>query len=113
MNLLKTFQEKYTKKSLPELKSGDVVRVHEKIREGKKERIQIFEGIIIAIHDGKSLDASFTARKISFGVGVEKIFPLHLPTIIKIESGAIQSPTVETAQKIARALGVGIDNLMK
>jgi len=85
MNLLKTFQEKYTKKSLPELKSGDVVRVHEKIREGKKERIQIFEGIIIAIHDGKSLDASFTARKISFGVGVEKIFPLHLPTIIKIE----------------------------
>lgn len=86
MNLLQTFQKRHIKKRIPDIKVGNIVRVHEKIREGKKERIQIFEGIIIAIHAGKSLDATFTVRKSSFGVGVEKIFPLHLPSITKIET---------------------------
>lgn len=86
MNLLQTFQKRHVKKKIPPIHVGDVVRVHEKIREGKKERIQVFEGIIIAIHAGKSLNATFTVRKTSFGIGVEKVFPLHLPAITKIET---------------------------
>ena len=68
----------------PDMKSGDTVRVHVKVREGDKERIQIFEGIIIGLHRG-GVRASFTVRKVSFGQGVERIFPLHSPIIDKIE----------------------------
>ena len=68
----------------PDMKSGDTVRVHVKVREGDKERIQIFEGIIIGLHRGGAR-ASFTVRKVSFGQGVERIFPLHSPTIAKVE----------------------------
>lgn len=85
MKLLDTFKSKYAKKQAPVLRSGDVVRIHEKIKEGKKERIQIFEGIVIANKNGKGLDGTFTVRKISLGIGVEKTFPLHSPKIIKIE----------------------------
>jgi len=66
------------------MRSGDTVRVHVKVREGDKERIQIFEGLVIALHRGGSR-ASFTVRKVSFGQGVERIFPLHSPTVDKIE----------------------------
>ena len=68
----------------PSMKSGDTVRVHVKVREGDKERIQIFEGIVIGQHRG-GVRASFTVRKVSFGQGVERIFPLHSPTIDKID----------------------------
>ena len=68
----------------PDMKSGDTVRVHVKVREGDKERIQIFEGIVIGLHRGGAR-ASFTVRKVSFGQGVERIFPLHSPTIDRIE----------------------------
>ena len=68
----------------PAMRSGDTVRVHVKVREGDKERIQIFEGIVIGLHRGGSR-ASFTVRKVSFGQGVERIFPLHSPTIQKVE----------------------------
>lgn len=68
----------------PALKSGDTVRVHVKVREGDKERIQVFEGIVIGMHRG-GLRASFTVRKVSFGQGVERIFPLHSPVIDKID----------------------------
>jgi large subunit ribosomal protein L19 len=68
----------------PDMKSGDTVRVHVKVREGEKERIQIFEGIVIGMHRGGSR-ASFTVRKVSFSQGVERIFPLHSPTIAKID----------------------------
>jgi len=68
----------------PDMKSGDTVRVHVKVREGDKERIQIFEGIVIGLHRG-GLRASFTVRKVSFGQGVERIFPLHSPTVDKID----------------------------
>jgi large subunit ribosomal protein L19 len=66
------------------MKAGDTVRVHVKVREGDKERIQMFEGIVIGMHRGGAR-ASFTVRKVSFGQGVERIFPLHSPVIQKVE----------------------------
>jgi len=71
-------------KDRPEMRSGDTVRVHVKVREGDKERIQVFEGMVIGMHRGGAR-ATFTVRKVSFGQGVERIFPLHSPTIEKIE----------------------------
>ena len=68
----------------PAMRSGDTVRVHVRVREGDKERIQIFEGVVIGQHRGGTR-ASFTVRKVSFGQGVERIFPLHSPTIQKVE----------------------------
>src|SRR6187401_561950 len=68
----------------PPMRSGDTVRVHVKVREGDKERIQIFKGLVIGLHRGGTR-ASFTVRKVSFGQGVERIFPLHSPTIQKVE----------------------------
>jgi large subunit ribosomal protein L19 len=68
----------------PELRSGDTVRVHVKVREGDKERIQVFEGMVIGMHRGGA-NATFTVRKISFGQGVERIFPLHSPAIDHID----------------------------
>ena len=68
----------------PELRSGDTVKVHVKVREGEKERIQVFEGMVIGMRRG-TVNATFTVRKVSFGQGVERIFPLHSPTIQKVE----------------------------
>lgn len=75
----------FERKSVPEIRTGDRVRVHQKVREGKKERVQVFEGIVIKTAGGKSINGSFTVRCIASGVGVEKSFPLHLPSIVKIE----------------------------
>lgn len=72
------------KNDVPEFRAGDTVRVHVRIKEGEKERIQIFEGLVIYRHGG-GISATFTVRKISSGVGVEKIFPVHSPMIAKIE----------------------------
>jgi large subunit ribosomal protein L19 len=71
-------------KTRPVMRSGDTVRVHVKVREGEKERIQVFEGLVIGMHRGGSR-ATFTVRKVSFGQGVERIFPLHSPTIDKVD----------------------------
>ena len=68
----------------PAIKPGDTVKVHVKVREGDKERIQVFEGMVIGMHRGGAR-ATFTVRKVSFGQGVERIFPLHSPTIQKVE----------------------------
>ncbi|MFN8059391.1 MAG: 50S ribosomal protein L19 [Vicinamibacterales bacterium] len=68
----------------PDIRTGHTVKVHVKVREGDKERIQVFEGIVIGMHRG-GLRSSFTVRKVSFGQGVERIFPLHSPSIDKIE----------------------------
>ena len=72
-------------KTVPELKAGQTVRVHQRIKEGDKTRIQPFEGLIIATKHGRGLDGTFTVRKIAEGVGVERTYPLHSPTIDKIE----------------------------
>lgn len=75
-----------TKKSkLPEIHPGDVIRVHQRITEGAKERIQVFEGIVIKTHGKVGPTATFTVRKISSGIGVERIYPLNSPNIVKIE----------------------------
>ncbi len=79
----------------PAMKSGDTVKVHVKVREGDKERIQIFEGIVIGMHRGGTR-ATFTVRKVSFGQGVERIFPLHSPTIAKID--VVRSAQVRRAK---------------
>ena len=79
----------------PAMKAGDTVRVHVKVREGDRERIQIFEGVVIGQHRGGAR-ASFTVRKVSFGQGVERIFPLHSPTIHKVE--VIRSAKVRRAK---------------
>ncbi len=80
----KEIESSYRRTDLPELRSGDSVRVHTLIKEGDKERVQIFEGVVIGQHRGGSR-ASFTVRKVSYGVGVERIFPLHTSRIEKIE----------------------------
>jgi large subunit ribosomal protein L19 len=77
-------EAKYLRKDLPDFRAGDTVRVHTKIKEGDKERIQLYEGIVIA-SSGGSARAMFTVRKVSYGVGVERIFPLHSPRIDKVE----------------------------
>jgi large subunit ribosomal protein L19 len=77
-------QKKHMKSDVPELRAGDSVRVHTKIKEGDKERIQIFEGTVIAFRKNGT-GSMFTVRKVSYGVGVERIFPLHSPRIDKIE----------------------------
>ena len=78
-------QAKYARKDIPEMRAGDTVRVHTKIKEGDKERVQIFEGVVIAYRKGQPGSSMFTVRKMSYGVGVERMFPVHSPRIDKIE----------------------------
>ena len=84
MDLVKVLAEQQIKSDLPELKVGDTVKVHQKIKEGNRERIQVFEGTIIAIKHSV-INKSVTDRRISYGVGVEKTFPVHSPNIAKFE----------------------------
>jgi large subunit ribosomal protein L19 len=79
----------------PRMKAGDTVRVHVRVKEGDKERIQMFEGVVINLRRG-GLRASFTVRKVSFGQGVERIFPLHSPTIQKVD--VVRSAKVRRAK---------------
>lgn len=85
MSLLQDVQRLAIKKKIPELKPGYTVRIHQKIKEGEKERVQIFEGLIIKINSGHGADKTFTVRKVVEGIGVEKIFPLYSPNIEKIQ----------------------------
>ncbi len=78
-------EAKYLRSDLPVMRSGDTVRVHTKIKEGDKERIQVFEGVVITYKRGTPGTSTFTVRKMSYGVGVERIFPLHSPRIDRIE----------------------------
>lgn len=85
MDLMQMFTEKYTKAEPPVVEVGDTVRVHIKVKEGNRERIQVFEGTVIAKKHG-GIEESITVRRISYGVGVEKVFPIHSPKIEKIET---------------------------
>ncbi len=84
MNLLEKFDKEQERRGIPQFRPGDTVKVHVKIFEGEKERIQAFQGVVIRKRASGSR-ASFTVRKVSYGVGVERIFPLHSPTIERIE----------------------------
>lgn len=94
-------------KTLPDFKPGYTVKVHQKVIDliedpktkkitGKKERVQVFEGLVIARKGGNGANATFMVRKISYGVGVERIFPLHSPNIVKLE--VVKNPTVSKAK---------------
>lgn len=100
MNVVESIEQKYLKTKLPQFRSGDTIQVHvrvketekasakakdkDKDKEKEKERIQVFEGVVIGMR-GRGISSSFVVRKISFGVGVERIFPLHSPSIEKIK----------------------------
>ena len=84
MDIIKNLTEEQIRTDLPELKIGDTVKVHFKVREGSRERIQVFEGTIISKRGG-GVSESFTVRRISYGVGVERVFPVNSPKIDKVE----------------------------
>lgn len=84
MNDLQAVESAHVRDDIPEFRAGDTVKVHVRVAEGGRERIQVFEGVVIA-RNGTSARASFTVRKLSFGVGVERVFPLNAPIIQRIE----------------------------
>ena len=85
MDALKLMAEGCIKEANPAIRVGDVVKVHVKIREGERERIQVFEGTIIAIK-GAGVSETFTVRRVSYGVGVERVFPVNSPNVAKVET---------------------------
>ena len=94
MSIITMLDQRQTRLDIPSFRAGDTLRVHYRIREGDKERVQVFEGIVIAKHLN-GLGSTFTVRKMSFGVGVERIFPLFSPRIARVE--------VKTRGKVRRA----------
>jgi len=84
MDLLKEVTQEYLKSDIPDFRPGDTVKVHVRLQEGEKVRIQVFEGLVIARKHG-GVSETFTVRKISSGIGVERVFPLHSPSIQKID----------------------------
>jgi large subunit ribosomal protein L19 len=94
-NKTELFIKSYSKKIVPDVHPGDTVRVHQKIKEKKGEKTQVFEGLVIARKHGKGISSTITVRKVIAGVGVERIFPLHSPNINKIE--------IKKREKVRRA----------
>jgi large subunit ribosomal protein L19 len=84
MDVIEAIEREQMRLDIPDFRSGDTVKVHAKIKEGDKERIQVFQGVVIRKRKGK-MGATFTVRKVSYGIGVERIFPLHSPNIDKVE----------------------------
>jgi large subunit ribosomal protein L19 len=84
MNLIQSVDNSQMRANFPSLRAGDTVRVHVKIKEGDKYRIQVFEGVVVA-RKRAGISSTFTVRKVSFGYGIERIFPLHSPIIDKLE----------------------------
>lgn len=93
--LVRNFGNDDCKTSVPDLQPGMIVKVHQKIKEGNKERIQMFEGTVIKVGAGSGVSETFTLRKISSGIGVERCYPIHSPNVVKIE--------VLRQQKVRRA----------
>jgi large subunit ribosomal protein L19 len=84
MNVLEQLENEHYRMDLPQFRSGDTVKVHVRIVEGNRERVQVFEGLVIAINR-KGARTSFTVRKVSYGIGVERVFPLHSPMLDRID----------------------------
>lgn len=84
MDFIKVLTNEQLKETVPVLNIGDTVRVHNRIKEGEKERIQLFEGTIIA-KNGGGISETFTVRRLSYGIGVEKTFPVHSPNVVKVD----------------------------
>ncbi len=84
MDALKLISDASLKAEVPEIEIGSTVRVHVKIREGERERIQMFEGTVIAKR-GSGISSTFTVRRVSYGVGVERVFPVHSPNVVKVD----------------------------
>jgi len=84
MNLVRMIADEQLRKDIPDFRPGDTVRVHVKVREGQRERIQVFEGVVIR-RKGSGISETYTVRKISYSVGVERTFPVHSPKIERIE----------------------------
>jgi large subunit ribosomal protein L19 len=84
MNIIENLEKEQMRLDIPDFRAGDTIKVHARIKEGDKERIQVFQGAVIRRRKGTT-GATFTVRKVSYGIGVERIFPLHSPSIDKIE----------------------------
>jgi len=84
MDIIEALEKEQMRLDVPDFKPGDTIRVHARIKEGEKERIQVFQGVVIRKRKGNT-GATFTVRKVSYGVGVERIFPMHSPSVEKIE----------------------------
>jgi large subunit ribosomal protein L19 len=84
MDIIEMLEKEQMRVDIPDFRPGDTVRVHARIREGEKERIQVFEGVVIRKRNGGT-GATFTVRKVSYGIGVEKVFPIHSPLIDRVE----------------------------
>ena len=104
MNLMQAFTEKHKKAETPNVAIGDTVRVQLKVKEGNRERIQVFEGTVIAKKHG-GIEETFTVRRISYGIGVEKVFPVHAPSIEKVE--VVRHGTVRRAKLYYLRMRVG------
>ena len=119
MDIIKSIEHEQLKNKIPELKVGNTVKVHVRIKEGNKERIQVFEGIIIKVQGG-GLNQTFTVRKTSYGVGVEKTFLIHSPLVEKVELVRVGKARraklyylrdrVGKAAKTKELVGAGIEN---
>lgn len=102
--IIRGLEQAQIKKNVADVRVGDTVKVHYKIKEGNKERIQIFEGLVTATKSGKTLQGSFIARKVVAGIGVERTFPLHSPWIVKIErvkTGKVRRARLNYVRKYA------------
>ena len=84
MNVIEQLEKEQMRVDIPNFKAGDTIKVHARIKEGDKERVQVFQGFVLRKRKGNT-GATFTVRKVSYGIGVERIFPMHSPTIDKIE----------------------------
>ena len=111
MNKIHETTQEYLKKDIPNFDTGDTLVVSVLVREGNKERVQNFEGVVIGRKSGNSLDATFTVRKVSNGIGVERIFPLHSPMISKIDvkrRGRVRRAKLNYLRDIAGSKGTRI-----